>query len=112
MDSMAAQKDADFCVKEEPRMAVEDLVQLFVDRDALAKYTNLKLYNELINCNFTFYRMSEEKTDNILDDVDEEVQEIDPKDDPNKKNDKPTLDETVQKLIGKAGNHMESTLIG
>jgi len=29
----------------------------------------------------------------------------------NKKNDKPTLDETVQKLIGKAGNHMESTLI-
>ena len=43
MDSMAAQKDADFCVKEEPRMAVEDLVQLFVDRDALAKYTNLKL---------------------------------------------------------------------
>ena len=39
MDSMAAQKDADFCVKEEPRMAVEDLVQLFVDRDALAKYT-------------------------------------------------------------------------
>ena len=56
--------------------------------------------------------MSEEKTDNILDDVDEEVQEIDPKEDPNKKNDKPTLDETVQKLIGKAGNHMESTLIG
>merc|ERR1719232_2359428 len=55
--------------------------------------------------------MSEEKTDNILDDVDEEVQEIDPKEDPNKKNDKPTLDETVQKLIGKAGNHMESTLI-
>ena len=38
MDSMAAQKDADFCVKEEPRMAVEDLVQLFVDRDNLAKY--------------------------------------------------------------------------
>ena len=37
MDSMAAQKDADFCVKEEPRMAVEDLVQLFVDRDTLAK---------------------------------------------------------------------------
>lgn len=92
MDPMAAQKDADFCVKEEPRMAVEDLVQLFVDRDTLAK-------------------MSEEKTDNILDDVDEEVQEIDPKEDPNKKNDKPTLDETVQKLIGKAGNHMESTLI-
>jgi len=92
MDSMAAQKDSDFCVKEEPRMAVEDLVQLFVDRDTLAK-------------------MSEEKTDNILDDVDEEVQEIDPKEDPNKKNDKPTLDETVQKLIGKAGNHMESTLI-
>merc|ERR1719238_2205528 len=93
MDSMAAQKELDsFCVKEEPRMAVEDLVQLFVDRDNLAK-------------------MSEEKTDNILDDVDEEVQEIDPKDDPNKKNDKPTLDETVQKLIGKAGNHMESTLI-
>ena len=30
--------------------------------------------------------MSEEKTDNILDDVDEEVQEIDPKEDPNKKN--------------------------
>jgi len=92
MDSMAAQKDADFCVKEEPRMAVEDLVQLFIDRDTLAK-------------------MSEEKTDNILDDVDEEVQEIDPKEDPNKKNDKPTLDETVQKLIGKAGNNMESTLI-
>lgn len=37
MDSMAAQKDSDFCVKEEPRMAVEDLVQLFVDRDTLAK---------------------------------------------------------------------------
>jgi len=92
MDSMAAQKDSDFCVKEEPRMAVEDLVQLFVDRDNLAK-------------------MSEEKTDNILDDVEEEVQEIDPREDPNKKNDKPTLDETVQKLIGKAGNHMESTLV-
>ena len=58
------------------------------------------------------YRMSEEKTDNILDDVEEEVQEIDPREDPNKKNDKPTLDETVQKLIGKAGNNMESTLIG
>merc|ERR1712218_582025 len=55
--------------------------------------------------------MSEEKTDNILDDVEEEVQEIDPREDPNKKNDKPTLDDTVQKLIGKAGNHMESTLI-
>ena len=40
MDSMAAQKDSDFCVKEEPRMAVEDLVQLFVDRDTLAKYVN------------------------------------------------------------------------
>jgi len=92
MDSMAAQKDSDFCVKEEPRMAVEDLVQLFIDRDTLAK-------------------MSEEKTDNILDDVDEEVQEIDPREDAAKKNDKPTLDETVQKLIGKAGNHMESTLI-
>jgi len=92
MDSMAAQKDSDFCVKEEPRMAVEDLVQLFIDRDTLAK-------------------MSEEKTDNILDDVDEEVQEIDPREDSAKKNDKPTLDETVQKLIGKAGNHMESTLI-
>ena len=38
MDSMAAQKDSDFCVKEEPRMAVEDLVQLFIDRDTLAKY--------------------------------------------------------------------------
>ena len=37
MDSMAAQKDVDFCVKEEPRMAVEDLVQLFIDRDTLAK---------------------------------------------------------------------------
>merc|ERR550532_1487734 len=83
MDSMAAQKELDsFCVKEEPRMAVEDLVQLFVDRDTLAK-------------------MSEEKTDNILDCVDEEVQEIDPREDPNKKSDKPTLDETVQKLIGK-----------
>ena len=34
------------------------------------------------------------------------------REDPNKKNDKPTLDETVQKLIGKAGNHMESTLVG
>ena len=56
--------------------------------------------------------MSEEKTDNILDDVEEEVQEIDPREDPNKKNDEPTLDETVQKLIGKAGNHMESTLVG
>merc|ERR1712018_1109362 len=90
MDSMAAQKDADFCVKEEPRMAVEDLVQLFVDRDTLAK-------------------MSEEKTDNILDDVEEEVQEVDPKEE--NKDSKPTLDDTVQKLIGKAGNHMESTLI-
>ena len=66
----------------------------------------------IIISNYFFTRMSEEKTDNILDDVDEEVQEIDPKEDPNKKNDKPTLDETVQKLIGKAGNHMESTLIG
>lgn len=55
--------------------------------------------------------MSEEKTDNILDCVDEEVQEIDPREESAKKNDKPTLDETVQKLIGKAGNHMESTLI-
>ena len=41
MDSMAAQKDSDFCVKEEPRMAVEDLVQLFVDRDTLAKWVFL-----------------------------------------------------------------------
>jgi len=91
MDSMAAQKELDsFCVKEEPRMAVEDLVQLFVDRDTLAK-------------------MSEEKTDNILDDVEEEVQEVDPKEE--SKDAKPTLDDTVQKLIGKAGNHMESTLI-
>lgn len=91
MDSMAAQKELEtFCVKEEPRMAIEDLVQLFVDRDTLAK-------------------MSEEKTDNILDCVDEEVQEIDPREDGTK--DKPTLDDTVQKLIGKAGNHMESTLI-
>lgn len=71
-------------------MAVEDLVQLFVDRDTLAK-------------------MSEEKTDNILDDVEEEVQEVDPKEE--SKDAKPTLDDTVQKLIGKAGNHMESTLI-
>ena len=71
-------------------MAVEDLVQLFVDRDTLAK-------------------MSEEKTDNILDDVEEEVQEVDPKEE--SKDSKPTLDDTVQKLIGKAGNHMESTLI-
>ena len=76
--------------QEEPRMAVEDLVQLFVDRDTLAK-------------------MSEEKTDNILDDVEEEVQEVDPKEE--SKDAKPTLDDTVQKLIGKAGNHMESTLI-
>ena len=29
MDSMAAQKDSDFCVKEEPRMAVEDLSSLY-----------------------------------------------------------------------------------
>ena len=64
------------------------------------------------NANILLFRMSEEKTDNILDDVEEEVQEIDPREDPNKKNDKPTLDETVQKLIGKAGNNMESTLIG
>ena len=71
-------------------MAVEDLVQLFVDRDTLAK-------------------MSEEKTDNILDDVEEKVQEVDPKEE--SKDAKPTLDDTVQKLIGKAGNHMESTLI-
>jgi len=73
-------------------MAIEDLVQLFLDRDTLAK-------------------MSEEKTDNILDCVDEEVQEIDPREDPSKEKAKPTLDETVQKLVGKAGNHMESTLI-
>merc|ERR1712117_794190 len=53
--------------------------------------------------------MSEEKTDNILDDVEEEVQEVDPKEE--SKDAKPTLDDTVQKLIGKAGNHMESTLI-
>jgi hypothetical protein len=91
MDSMAAQKELDsFCVKEEPRMAVEDLVQLFIDRDTLAK-------------------MSEEKTDNMLDDVEEEVQEVDPKED--SKDAKPTLDDTVKRLIGKAGNHMESTLI-
>ena len=110
MDSMAAQKDSDFCVKEEPRMAVEDLVQLFVDRDTLAKWV---FFNGMEISHYIFpFRMSEEKTDNILDDVDEEVQEIDPKEDPNKKSDKPTLDETVQKLIGKAGNHMESTLIG
>ena len=69
--------------------------------DSIARFTNDYLD-----------RMSEEKTDNILDDVEEEVQEIDPREDPNKKNDKPTLDETVQKLIGKAGNHMESTLVG
>ena len=69
------------------------------------------MYVWLIINYLLFIRMSEEKTDNILDDVDEEVQEIDPKEDPNKKNDKPTLDETVQKLIGKAGNHMESTLL-
>ena len=66
----------------------------------------------LVDTKTLLYRMSEEKTDNILDDVEEEVQEIDPREDPNKKNDKPTLDETVQKLIGKAGNNMESTLIG
>merc|ERR1711970_1407026 len=38
-----------------------------------------------------------------------EVQEVDPKEE--SKDSKPTLDDTVQKLIGKAGNHMESTLI-
>ena len=110
MDSMAAQKDSDFCVKEEPRMAVEDLVQLFVDRDTLAKWVHVAWW--LFEFNTLIFRMSEEKTDNILDCVDEEVQEIDPREDAAKKNDKPTLDETVQKLIGKAGNHMESTLIG
>jgi len=91
MDSMAAQKDSTDMIKEEPRMAIEDLVQLFVDRESLAK-------------------MSEEKTDNILDCVEEEVVEIDPRGD-DKEAAKPTLDETIQKLINKAGNHMESTLI-
>merc|ERR1711962_275895 len=47
MDSMAAQKDSDFCVKEEPRMAVEDLVQLFVDRDTLAKMSEEKTQGRL-----------------------------------------------------------------
>jgi hypothetical protein len=46
--------------QEEPRMAVEDLVQMFLDREQLAA-------------------ISEEKTDNILDCVEEEVQEVDPK---------------------------------
>ncbi len=41
-------------------MAVEDLVQMFLDREQLAA-------------------ISEEKTDNILDCVEEEVQEVDPK---------------------------------
>merc|ERR1712013_908264 len=41
--------------------------------------------------------------------VEEEVQEVDPKEE--SKDAKPTLDDTVQKLIGKAGNHMESALI-
>ena len=46
--------------QEEPRLAIEDLVQMYVDREELAT-------------------ISEQKTDNILDDVEEEVQEIDPK---------------------------------
>jgi hypothetical protein len=41
-------------------MAIEDLVQMFLDREELAA-------------------ISEEKTDNILDCVEEEVQEVDPK---------------------------------
>merc|ERR1719232_2063174 len=52
--------------------------------------------------------MSEEKTDNILDDVDEEVQEIDPKEDPNKKSDKPTLDEEVQEIDPKEDPNKKS----
>ena len=47
-------------LKEEPRLAIEDLVQMYLDREELAK-------------------LSEQKTDNILDAVEEEVQEIDPK---------------------------------
>ena len=54
MDSMAAQKELGFCVKEEPRLAIEDLVQMYLDREELA-------------------HLSEAKTDNILDNVEEEV---------------------------------------
>lgn len=93
MDSMAAQKELGLCVKEEPRLAIEDLVQMYLDREELAK-------------------ISESKTDNILDNVEEEVQEIDPKEE-EKKADKgrDTLEETVQKLINKAGSNMESSVI-
>jgi len=90
MESMAAQKELGLCVKEEPRLAIEDLVQMYVDREELAT-------------------ISEQKTDNILDDVEEEVQEIDPKDADKDKKD--TLEETVQKLVNKAGSHMESCII-
>merc|ERR1711874_266950 len=45
--------------KEEPRMLIDDFVKLFLDKEELA-------------------RTSAEKTDNILDCVEEEVQEIDP----------------------------------
>jgi len=92
MDSMAAQKELGFCVKEEPRLAIEDLVQMYLDREELA-------------------RLSEAKTDNILDNVEEEVQEIDPKEEERTDRGKDNLEETVAKLINKAGSHMESSII-
>ena len=78
-------------------------------------------------------RYSEEKTDNILDGVEEEVQEIDPEAEMRKertkkeieeeedirarerrreKEDNERVEETVQKILKKAGSHMEYTLIG
>jgi hypothetical protein len=99
----APQKEDIF--KEEHRMLIEDLIKLFLDKEELA-------------------RTSEEKTDNILDGVEEEVQEIDPekerkkeerrkKENKREKDDgKDSVDETIQKLLSKAGNHMEFTLVG
>jgi len=90
--------------KEEPRMLIDDFVKLFLDKEELA-------------------RMSADKTDNILDCVEEEVQEIDPelekkkeerrkKENKKEKDDgKDSVDETIQKLLSKAGNHMEFTLV-
>ena len=86
-------------------MLIDDFVKLFLDKEELA-------------------RMSADKTDNILDCVEEEVQEIDPelekkkeerrkKENKKEKDDgKDSVDETIQKLLSKAGNHMEFTLVG
>jgi len=99
MDLPAPQKED--CFKEEPRMLIDDLIKLFLDREELA-------------------RLSEDKTDNILDGVEDEVVEINPeyekrKEEKKKKKEKDdgkdSVDETINKLLSKAGHHMEYTLV-